>query len=800
MSKKQAQRSVVLHGHFYQPPRENPWTGHIDRQPGAAPYRNWNERINVECYHSNAFARRLDDQGFIEDIVNNYRFLSFDIGPTLLDWLVQHDRAVYQKMVEADADSQTRLGHGNAIAQVYNHIIMPLASIRDQITQVKWGLSHFQYHFQRPADSIWLAETAVNMDTAKILADFGMSFMILSPMQAAQVRKVGEDRWHDVQGGQIDPGRPYRLVLDEQSGASIGVFFYDHHLSTAMSFEHLLSHAGRFADRIELGFGGDARDLVLTATDGESFGHHDAFAEMCLAEFCVKEVPNRNLKLSNLSCYWAEHEAQYEVRLAAGEEGRGTSWSCAHGVGRWMRDCGCSTGGDPTWNQRWRGPLREALDALATRGHALYERVMSTYVKDVWALRDAYIERILDEDDKSLMAWEAQWAMSDLEPIQREQVYDLLDAQRYLLYMYTSCGWFFCELSGIETVQNLKYAARAIFLLERVSGETLKDDFLKLLELAEGNLGENGASLFEREVESAFISEEQIFANYAMCHVRKSLPSEQKDFYRWDIQVLSLVHRHGYFAAQLKAFSRVSKAYRDVHFIVDVADRDKMRCVILKPGQLHWMMTLLRKRTRRSLHGMFEACCRDISAFSWQDLLPDLVEQDLSMMVHQREEDLHKLVHKMWEDMHPAVDHILAQGLEIPENLKDLLTIMFKERVVQACQHVQVEGIVPLVEALRFVDQAEIDIFDERVRKTFYHVMMTSLRQAIADQDSLRLEQVLELLDGLYFFQPTLLLSEMEECVFEALRSASLEGVGFTEGLLELAEELKVAPEKLISN
>jgi alpha-amylase/alpha-mannosidase (GH57 family) len=348
---------LCIHGHFYQPPRENPWLNAIEQQPSAAPYHDWNERINSDCYLPNAAARVLDNQGLVRSIVNNYRHISFNFGPTLLSWLEEHGQRTYAAILEADSDSRQRLGYGNAIAQVYNHIIMPLATRRDKEVQVAWGISDFVMRFGRQPEGMWLAETAVDMETLEVLAAAGIRFTILAPGQAAAFREADSDTWHSTDAGRgIDPTRPYFCKL--ASGEEINIFFYDGPLSHAIAFEKLLENGDRFYNRILNAYAAERQwsQLLHLATDGESYGHHFQNGEMALAYCLNLAEKDAGIEVVNYATYLHNHPALTEVRIV-----ENSAWSCAHGVGRWQEDCGCNAGSIANANQRWRKTAAQCL-------------------------------------------------------------------------------------------------------------------------------------------------------------------------------------------------------------------------------------------------------------------------------------------------------------------------------------------------------------------------------------------------------------------------------------------------------
>ena len=493
--------ALIIHGHFYQPPRENPWTGIVEVEPGAAPFHDWNERVHAECYQPNAGVRITHPGTGREIIVNNYANISFNFGPTLLSWLRDKHPKTYAKIIDADQQSAPeRGGHGNAIAQAYGHAILPLCNERDRQTQIQWGLADFRDRFGRGAESIWLPETACNDDVLRLLIDAGLRFVILAPNQAAHVRTIASSDWREVNEQTIDTSVAYRYSLRDGSDRSIAVYFYDGPTSRAIAFENLLRSSRELTDR----FAQSAQDkeLLNLATDGETYGHHFKFGDICLAYALEVEAPAHDLRVTNYGVYLDEHPAAFEVEINSGPNGEGTSWSCLHGVGRWIRDCGCHTGGEPEWNQRWRTPLREALDFLRNQNVVHFEATRGNLFIDPWQARNASITLVLDEThsrEKFLFEHAGRWLSKDEE--WRALTY--LELQRMLLLMYTSCGWFFNDVSGIETIQILKYAARAIDLMDQLGLPPVRDRFLEILAEAKSNRPEmgTGADIFRRLVE-----------------------------------------------------------------------------------------------------------------------------------------------------------------------------------------------------------------------------------------------------------------------------------------------------------
>lgn len=501
---------ITIHGHFYQPPRENAWLEEIEIQESAWPWHDWNERITEECYAPNTVSRILNDQMKIIDITNNYAKMSFNFGPTLLTWLEQHRPTVYKAILEADKLSMKYFsGHGSAMAQVYNHIIMPLANRRDKETQVIWGVRDFERRFGRKPKGMWLAETAVDTETLEVLAENDIQFTLLAPNQAKRYRKVGSDKW--IEG--IDTRRPYLCKLP--SGKSIYLFFYDGKRSQEVAFGGILKDGKRFADSLTSGFSEtpEEEELVNIATDGESYGHHHKHGDMALA-YCMNYIETTGLaKLTNYSEYLTLVETTHEVEIH-----ENSSWSCAHGVERWRSNCGCNTGGEPHWNQLWRAPLRESLDWLRDQLAAIYELEMGKYHSDPWELRNAYVKVPLKRSIRRAKAFLRAYLPDGLTLEDENRIMALLEMQRQSLYMFTSCGWFFNEISGIEPVQILQYANRGIQLAEVYFEVDLESHFLTLLEKAPSNLPEytNGKDIYEQLVALARQNLTQVGMHYAV--------------------------------------------------------------------------------------------------------------------------------------------------------------------------------------------------------------------------------------------------------------------------------------------
>ena len=527
------ERYVCVHFHSYQPPRENAWLEAVELQDSAFPFHDWNARITAECYAPNGASRILDGDGRIEQIVNNYARISYNIGPTLLTWLESEAPGVYQTVLDADKESQELFdGHGSAMAQAYNHMILPLANTRDKYTQIWWGIEDFRRRFERDPAGMWMPEAAVDLESLDIMAEFGIKFTVLSPFQAHRVREIGTKEWTDVTGGEVDPTRPYLINLP--SGRTIHVFFYDGPISQAVAFEGLLSSGEAFAERLMSGFDED-RDwpqILHIATDGESYGHHHRHGEMALSYALHMVEETEGVEVINYAAYLARHEATFEAEFY-----EDSSWSCVHGIERWRANCGCNSGGRPEWNQEWRQPLRESLDWLRDRLASEYEKHSKGLLNDPWKARDEYIAVIFDRNrvDEFLF----KYGSKQFDEAERIKALKLLEMQRYAMLMYTSCGWFFDELSGLETVQVIQYAGRAVQLAQDVVGDSIEEEFLDRLSVAQSNLPEHGdgRDIFNKMVKPAMVDLEDIAAHFAISSLFEEY-EEENDVFAYTAEIL----------------------------------------------------------------------------------------------------------------------------------------------------------------------------------------------------------------------------------------------------------------------
>ncbi len=509
---------ICIHGHFYQPPRENAWLEIIEIQDTAHPYHDWNERISAECYAPNTASRILDKVGgVIKNISNNYSRISFNFGPTLLSWMEVYDKPTYKAILDADRESVDKFeGHGSAMAQVFNHMIMPLANRRDKETQVIWGIRDFERRFKRKPEGMWLAETAVDTESLEILAEQGIKFTVLAPRQAKAIRGVGQEQWKEVNDQTVDTRKAYRCNLP--SGKSIVLFFYDGNIAQGVAFNGLLYDGKGFAERLLGSFDKDSSpQLVNIATDGETYGHHHKHGDMALAFALdyIEKLPD--VDLMNYASFIARFPPDHEAQII-----ENSSWSCVHGIERWRSNCGCNSG-KPGYTQTWRKPLRETLDWLRDALSRIFEEEGGKIFRNPWEARNEYIKIILKRTDDKVKRFIKDQAT---ENVDINKALRLMEMQRHAMLMYTSCGWFFDEISGIETVQVIQYACRAIQLSKQLTDQDLEGEFLVRLEQAPSNMAayENGANVYRKLVLPSKTNLSRVGMHYAVSSVFEEEP------------------------------------------------------------------------------------------------------------------------------------------------------------------------------------------------------------------------------------------------------------------------------------
>jgi len=688
---------LVIHGHFYQPPRENPWTGAIERQESAAPFHDWNVRIAEECYLPNTRSRVLDDQGRIQEIVNNYERLSFNFGPTLLAWAAVAAPDLLPALAAADQASTARLGHGNAIAQAYNHMILPLANARDRRTQIHWAIREFQHRFHRRPEAMWVPETAVDAETLSLLVDAGMRYVILSPAQAARWRPLGERAWVTLADAELDPRRPYRWTQRDaqgkpQSERGIDVCFYHAPLSRGISFQHYLRDADRLASRIDDAGAGLTEPLIVIASDGESFGHHEKFGDMCLATLFSRAATSRKFQVTNLATYLAEHPPSWEVELLPV-----SAWSCSHGVGRWRDDCGCSAGGGPGWNQAWRDPLRKGLDRLRDSLATIFQEEGSSLFREPWAARDDYIDLLLDTSRASRNAFFDRHQARALGPAERARALCLLEMQHHSMLMFTSCAWFFSDISGIETIQNLRYAARAIDLAAPFAPLDLEAVLLGDLARAQSNVAahKTGRQLWERQVRPSRVDPECAVARLLMEGTLGHAVAPQ-GWYRWKLLPDPVLLEQDLTLAGVRATSEVTD--EELHF-AGACRRDGPFDFLVGvgpwPSAGDWSTFATEARIAFAPKGPDLAAWSGRNAvrlLSLRHLLPEDRQTVLRKLLVGTDAWLAACVTRLSEEALPAAEAMVAAGLSLPAWLKSMLDAHWSRRFEQELAAIQGAG------------------------------------------------------------------------------------------------------------
>jgi alpha-amylase/alpha-mannosidase (GH57 family) len=691
---------IAIHGHFYQPPRENPWLEVVETEESAHPFHDWNERITFECYRPNARARIVDGRRKILDIYNNYSSISFNFGPTLLSWLEEKFPSVYQKVIEADREGFKRFGHGNAIAQAYHHIIMPLANERDKETEVLWGIADFEKRFHRTPDAMWLPETAVNYPTLQVLAKHGVQYLILSPFQALRTRPFGGKKWTDVSQGRIDSTQPYRCFVKDPSGKKltdqfIDIFFYDGVISHGVSFGDLLRDGSVFCDQFLKAYQSSEKrpQLIHIATDGETYGHHKKFGDMALAYALKEGLPSRGFEVIDYGAFLKRFPPVYEVEIDEGPKGEGTSWSCSHGVGRWREDCGCSTGGRAGWNQKWRKPLREALDLLRDELSSVFEREGGKIFKDVWEARDGYIEVILDRSPERVKSFFERVGDKGLDEARRIKGLKLLEMQRHTLLMYTSCGWFFADLTGLETVQILQYAARAIELAEALTGQGIEEKFIRKLSEARSNLPEmgDGRQVYQRLVKPGSVPPAKVVNHFAISSLFSGEEKEKKIFsYRVERLNYERMERPDGLLAlgQVKVTSEIIPESEEFFFGLFRSMKGVFRTWVLENKNL-FDFNKLKERCLESLEKSEEEMAKLLSSFLGNRTftIGDTFKEERRLIFQKLIEDElneHRRIYaELFNRTKDAVEPLVREGFEIPFEIRVAAEVTLSHRLLK---------------------------------------------------------------------------------------------------------------------
>ena len=762
---------LCIHGHFYQPPRENAWLDEIEIQESAAPYHDWNARICAECYSPNALARVLNDKQQLTDLINNYARISFNFGPTLLSWMEKKEPEVYRAVLEADKLSQQNFsGHGSAIAQAYNHMILPLANLRDKYTQVRWGIADFKKRFGRLPEALWLAETACNTETLEVLAECGMKFVILAPGQCAKVRKIGEEKWQDVSGAKVDPKRAYQCNLP--SGRRIALFFYDGPISQGIAFSDTLKSGENFAGRLLSTYNsGSEAQLMHIATDGETYGHHQKFADMALA-YCLKYVEDKtDVQITVYGEFLAKNPPQYEAQIF-----ENSSWSCFHGVERWRADCGCNSGMHGGWHQKWRKPLREALDWLRDEMIKTYDTVGRQYFKDPWAARDEYIDlvldRSLDAQHRFFLKHATEKAWTD-----RPGALCLLEMQRFAMLMYTSCGWFFDEISGIETVQIMQYAARAAQLNKQISGVDLEPELIKRLEAAPSNIRDlkNGAVVYQRFVLPQKMSLEKIAAQHAVAvltdptlNPNRAYDCEVKDFTH---TLLTAPANHLYYG-EMRLFSTITLEERHFAFVV------------LQQGATSFLSAamdvpaLIRERFK--------------TVYPLLSLFKDVQRKVIDSVMNKVYEDTDRKFTQIFEEQYPVVRGLQYIGTPLPKPFLTVADFVLTSdlKAEFRAKDVDINAVEELMEDVKTLG---LDVSGEELRRVVSDKLtFLSFSFARNPADSAAAMKIVEFLNYMEIFGFTPDITKAQEFVFLALKGLGKEKMS-KDVLKALARKLKIA-------
>ncbi|MCA1565358.1 MAG: DUF3536 domain-containing protein [Acidobacteria bacterium] len=807
--------ALVIHGHFYQPPRENPWTDHIEHQPSAHPFPNWNERITSECYRPNAFARIVDNYGRVERIVNNYSLINFNFGPTLLAWLERFHPATYARILEADrASARRRGGHGNAIAQGYHHAILPLCNERDRRTEIRWGLADFRHRFGREPESLWLPETACNDATLGALIDEGLKYVILSPFQAARVRPVGSEIWLSVIDGQLDTTVPYRYLHPDGSGRSLVIFFYDGGLAKAIAFDGALASSHMLLERFERkaregGSQGAGGRVVNVATDGESYGHHFKFGDRCLAYGLEVEAAARGLRVTNYGEFLEENEPGWEVEIKAGAEGEGTAWSCAHSVGRWTRDCSCHASAPEGWNQKWRAPLRAALNYVRDEAARAYAEQGGEIFRDPWRARDDYVELLVDAKRDRRAEFLARQAGRPLNEDDERRALTLLELQRSSLLMFTSCGWFFNDISGIETVQVLSYAARAMDFMDELGLPSPRGEFLERLAEAQSNVGKHGhgADIFRRTVETARVAPSRIAASLAISSLVDK--SEQDGEIAGHAFTLTdfRQEQHGRLALAtgrivLKTFStrkRLDFAVAAMH----VGDVD-FYCVLKEyPGDVVFRAATenLWSRFRTgSVPALLRLMQEEFgpSDFGLEHLLPEGRQRIYEIMFGRMVGRFSEQYEYLYEENRRNIEMLQQAGFHLPEELRAAAEFTITGRLEREMQKFeQQNNPAGFREALKIAGEvARLGYRLDRtsMRHKFEKLIVATVREAVNEPGAENYEAALALIDLAVELNLHANLEGAQEIVYEVLRDSRARD---RRNVGELALKLGLAPSLL---
>lgn len=821
MSNKKNDIFLTIHGHFYQPPRENPWLEAIELQDSALPFHDWNERINKECYNPNSISKIVDNRNRILDVVNNYEHMSFNFGPTLLSWMEHFAPLTYERIIKADIESVSEhSGHGNAMAQVYNHIIMPLANENDKQTQIKWGIRDFEYRFGRKPEGMWLAETAVDDETLKFLEENGIKFTVLSPYQALKFRQEGDKDWQDVSWGNIDPARSYRYYIKSAPGKFMDLFFYDGAISRSVAFDELLKDGNKFIKRLKEGIS-DCRDypqLINIATDGESYGHHTKFGDMALSYVLKIRAKDEGFKITNYAEYLDKYRSNCEVDIK-----QASSWSCFHGVGRWKEDCGCSTGGHPGWNQKWRKPLRDALDYLRDELIVVFENEGQKYFDNVWNVRNKYINVILDRNEMNVKKFQQENFKPDLTDDDKVHAMELLEIQRQAMLMYTSCGWFFSEISGIETVQIMKYAARAMQLAARFTSKNLEEKFLEILSQAKSNIPEfgTGKDIFERFVKPSIITVKQIATLWALSSLYQDFEDEENVYcYTITRKAYKKVQKNsstfivGHIEIQSKItlqksnvmFALMQYAGGDFHCTIkeysDDAEFNRIKNDLIKIYTMNTLTEII-----RALDEYFGK-----EYFTLKDIFIEERRKILQILLKGKLKKFSQTYQEMYDEGKGSIYHLQGLGLSIPDEFKIsaeyALSHKFNDIVVHSGGFVEDDLIQQATDINFEAKKIDIKLDKSPSNLVFSKKILQNINRLVHSFEIQQADVVLEIFDNVRKLELNVDIAEAQNIYFtkiyhrigdiiasEAFKNKKSSNKRFVEMLLDIGENLNINTE-----
>ncbi len=819
---------LTIHGHFYQPPRENPWLEAIELQDSALPFHDWNTRIASECYTPNSVSRIVNHHNQLLDIVNNYEYISFNFGPTLLSWLKDFAPETYQEILQADLNTQKKhSGHGNALAQVYNHIIMPLANERDKYTQTIWGIKDFQHRFNRLPEGIWLAETATDDETLKVLVDCGIKYTVLSPYQAAETRPIKDKstKWKDVNWGNIDPGQAYRYFLKDGSGRHIDLFFYDGSISKSVAFDNLLRNGDTFTDRLKEGISPERKytQLVNIATDGESYGHHTMLGNMALSYTLKKKIQETDLILTNYGEFLEKNPPTEEVEIK-----EVSSWSCSHGVGRWKEDCGCSTGAGEGWNQKWRKPLREALDWLRDELSVIFEKNASRYLKDPWKARNRYIDVILDRNISTIEKFCEEEGIKKLSYTEMVNTIKLLEMQKQAQFMYTSCGWFFADISGIETSQILKYAARAMQIAEEFQEIDLETKFLHIISKAQSNMPQfgSGKDIYLKYVKPSVVSVKQVVSHWAINSLFEE-HAEETEVYCYKIKGLDYQKASkgdtSFLIGRIEVTSDITLEQHDMIFSLLHYGGEDFHCVIrgfagkteynkIKEALLEKYNTLPLTEVIRGLDEYFGK-----EYFTLKNLFIEERRKIINILIQDKLEKFSSTYKNLYYDAKGPMLQLNGLGLNIPEEFniaaEYALSCSFNSLITNAKNIESPDLRQEAIEIYREAKNLGVTIKSEPTKEKYSKYITEKIALLSKNGETKQYEELIDVLNFLQALELRLDLSEAQNIYFrsilgnvtekiEKIKESSdlIKSKEFISTILKLGEKLNFNVEEQTSN